>query len=341
MKTASAQSRTKIVAKTASSVSGAFRAGTGWSSATSTVSPVSCIPRHYRPPGAYHGIAMMLRPAALFLALAASSLAWGEAPPERMAYLSYVEGTMTFDSARQRASSALPDRPLRPGDRVATHPGGRAEMSLGAAVVRLDERTELAIADLDDVSVRLELDAGIASVHARELFDDETFEVVTPNATIAIDAPGEYRVEAVSRDLTFLTVHGGAANVESSSGPVRVADGQRVRLESGDANASLVALGPADAFDEWVMQRELQLAAAGPPTDVPDTYAGYGELDRYGDWYYDSYYGRVWSPYYTGTWKPRHDGHWQHDGHGWIWVDSAPWGFSFAIQSGHWTFLYG
>ncbi len=85
---------------------------------------------------------MLLRPALLVLALTASSLAWGEAsdPPDRVVRLSYVEGEVTFQGAQETARHELPDRPLIPGDRLTTERGGRAELSLGTATIRLDEQ---------------------------------------------------------------------------------------------------------------------------------------------------------------------------------------------------------
>ncbi len=206
---------------------------------------------------------MLLRSAALLLALAASSLAWGEAldPRERLAYLSYVEGPVTFKGAGVRAST-LPDRPLRRGDRLATDSGGRVELWVGAAVVRLDERSELSIARLDDTRIQLQLERGILNLRVRALLDGETIEVATPLRTVALAEPGEYRVEVPAQDSTTLTVYAGAANLMTDGGPVHVAAGQRVQLERRSAAASLAALPPTDAFDDWILAREVRLAEA-------------------------------------------------------------------------------
>ena len=279
---------------------------------------------------------MLLHSAALLVALATSSFAWGEAlDPERITYLGYVEGPLTFKAAGQRASSELPQRPLVRGDRLVTGGGGRAELLLGTSVVRLDERTELSIARLDLYSARLDLESGAISLHVPDWLEGETLEIVTSNTTVAIDASGEYRVEVPAEDSTALTVHAGAAMLATASGPVRVAGGQRVRLEHEVAVASLVPIPPADAFDEWVLEREVQLAEAEP---FPVDSAEYEELERYGAWYDVATYGRVWSPYYTGYWTPFHDRHWRHDGYGWSWVIASSWG-SFTFQGGDWMFL--
>ncbi len=286
---------------------------------------------------------MMLRPTTLVLALAASTLAWGEMldSPERIARLSYVEGQVAFHSAQEPGPAALPDRPLMPEDRLVTEAGGRAELTLGTATVRLDEHTELVIADLDATTVRVELASGTASVHLRELLENETFEIVTPNTAIALDEPGDYRVTFAGDATVELTVHGGVAIVATAGGPVRVAAGQRVLVEERNAFASLAAPQSADAFDEWVMEREVQLADAEPSRDALREGDAYDELDRYGEWTEEPSYGRVWMPSYAyGGRDPFRYGHWEHVGlRGRSWIYSTPWAF-FTFNQGRWAYLH-
>ncbi len=287
-------------------------------------------------PAAYDGSAMLLRSAALLLALAASSLAWGEAldPRERLAYLSYVEGTVTFKGAGVREST-LPDRPLRRGDRLTTDGDGRAELWVGAAVVRLDERSELSIARIDHTRTELALERGTLSLQVRALLEGETIEVATPLRDIAIAEPGEYRVEVLAEDSVALNVYAGTATLTTDDGPLPVAAGQRVRFEGRKAAASLAALPPTDAFDDWILAREVRLAEAEA---APDDASAYEDLERYGDWYGDAVYGRVWSPYYTNGWTPIHDRHWRQDGFGWSWIIAGSWG-SITYRSGHWSYI--
>ena len=248
---------------------------------------------------------MMLPRTLLVLALSASSLAWG-APavsPERLPRLRYFEGEVAFQDA----------------ERLVTQAGGRAELTLGTATVRLDEDTELSIATLNATTVRLELNRGTASVYLRELIDDEAFEVETPNTTLVLREPGEYRIAVPTDGLTDLTVRGGAADAMTAGGPVRVADGQRVRLEGREALANLVTPRSADDFDDWVLERELQFAEL---ESSPEQFAGddeYLELDDYGVWYDEPSYGRVWMPSYGyGGYDPFRHGYWGH----WTYLDN-------------------
>jgi hypothetical protein len=282
----------------------------------------------------------MLRPALIVLALTASGLAAGQATdsPARIAELAYVEGAISYQEADERATSALPERPLEAGDRLATERDGRAELTLGSATVRLDRDTDLRIVDLDASSVRFELADGAAIFRVDELFEDESFAVTTPNTTIRFQAPGEYRVDVPEDGTTTLTVRAGDAEVETAEGPVRIADGQRARIEGSEALTSLIAPQWTDDFDNWVLDREVQLAENAPPPADESEYAPDGTLDDYGDWQDDPQYGQVWMPSYAyGGYDPFATGYWSYTGYGYSWVNPMPWGP--YTYYGHWTYL--
>jgi len=269
-------------------------------------------------------------------ALAVSPLALGQMAesPGRVAQLSYVEGRIGFQGAGEEESYALPQRPLAAGDRLATRADARAEISLGSAALRLDEQSALSVETLDETAVRMHLDAGVASVTLRDRAENESFEIATPNATIRFEEPGDYRVEAPTEDVSVLVVHGGAATVETGAGPVRITGGQRARLTGRDALASLEPEQPNDAFDEWVLGREQQLADAETPSEDTQN----AELEHYGEWRDDPSYGRVWTPAYAyGGYDPFRFGYWQQVGFGRSWVDLYPWG-QFGFYDGRWAY---
>jgi len=282
-----------------------------------------------------------LRATALVLALAASGLAWGQeaVQAERIARLSYVEGEVTFQAPDARATRKLPDRPLAVGDRIDTDRRARAEIALGTSIVRLDEQSELEIVELDASITRFALTRGSANVILDDLLEDEAFEILAPNTVIALEKPGEYRVDVFAADDTALSVHGGSATVESGAGPIRVLAGQRVQLDGRDAMARLTTPPAPDDFDDWVLDRETKLAEAQSPRYTPYEGERYADLDRYGEWYDDPYYGRVWMPGYGYSgWSPYDGGYWQRAGLGWSWFDPMPWGY-YTYYGGRWTYL--
>jgi len=282
-----------------------------------------------------------LRATALVLALAASGLAWGQeaVQAERIARLAYVEGEVTFQAPDGRATRRRPDRPLAAGDRIDTDRRARAEIALGTSIVRLDEQSELEIVELDANVTRFALTRGSANVILDDLLEDETFEILAPNSAIALEQPGEYRVDVFAADETALSVHGGSATVASGAGPIRVLAGQRVQLDGRDAIARLTTPPAPDAFDDWVLDRETKLAEAQSPRYTPYEGERYADLDRYGEWYDDPYYGRVWMPGYGYSgWSPYQGGYWQRVGLGWSWFDPAPWGY-YTYYGGRWTYL--
>ncbi len=290
----------------------------------------------------YHGVAM-LRPLLFAVALAVSGLAFGESPeqPGRMARLSYVEGEVTFQGAQEVAPSALPDRPLGRGDRLSTARDGRAEIALGSGILRLDEETAVTIDELGASAVRLDLTAGNASLHLDDLLEGEAFEISTLNTTVTLRAPGEYRVDITPSGATELSVRAGDADVATAGGPVRVADGQRVRLEGRAEVATLVTPRAADDFDDWVLERAVQFAESAPPrSESADIYAN-ETLDHYGEWRDDPGYGQVWMPSYAyGGYDPFAHGYWQRSGFGYSWYDPMPWS-PYTYHNGYWTYLNG
>jgi hypothetical protein len=283
----------------------------------------------------------MLRIASVLIALAVSGLAAGQATdaPARVAQLSYVEGALSYQEANEPATSALPERPLEPGDRLTTATGGRAELALGNASLRLDEDTDLTILDLDASFLRFEVTTGAAILKLDELLEGETVAFVTPNTTISIQSPGEYRVDVPDEGTTTLTVRAGAAEVVTAEGSVPVAEGQRVRLEGSNAVASLIAPQWTDDFDNWVLDREVQLAEVAPQDDGPSEYAPDGTLDQYGDWQDDPTYGQVWMPSYAyGGYDPFGAGYWAYNGYGYSWIDPMPWS-PYTYHNGYWAYL--
>ena len=112
-------------------------------------------------------------------------------PPARVARLSLIQGDVAFQAGDDQApENAELNRPVTSGDRLMTEANSRAELSLGIAAIRLDERTDLSIDDLDEDIAQIEVNSGTVGVHLRELDNGSTFEIDTPNSTVRLLRPG-------------------------------------------------------------------------------------------------------------------------------------------------------
>jgi hypothetical protein len=262
-------------------------------------------------------------------------------PPSRVARLSLIAGAVSLQPAGDGApETAELNRPLTWGDRLLTERDSRAEMSVGTAAIRLDQYTDLSIANLDQDIVQLELNSGALGIHVRELGDAETFEIDTPNAAIVLRAPGDYRVEVDEQSATVLAVRTGEAELDGGSGPIHVVDQQELYFTGAEQLAEVQPLGPPTAFDEWCIERERTLAARESTRYVSREVVGYEDLDRHGIWWSEPGYGYVWAPTYVSIgWAPYRYGHWSWIGPwGYTWVDHAPWGYA-PSHYGRWAYV--
>ena len=113
------------------------------------------------------------------------------------------------------------------------------------------------------------------------LLEGETIEVATPLRTIALAEPGEYRVEVATPDVLALSIYAGAATLVTDGGPLPVAAGQRVQLPGRHAAATLAALPPTDAFDDWVERESPSRAARQAAGSFLAAAGGHAVLRRY------------------------------------------------------------
>ncbi len=261
-------------------------------------------------------------------------------PPQRVARLSYILGEVSFQAGDGQApEAAVINRPVTIGDRLLTGSGARSELTLGVAAIRLDELTDLTIANLDADIAHVEVNSGTVSVHVRELQSGEIFQVDTPSATVALLEPGDYRVEIDADGTVFLEVRAGMADLDTGAGAVQVSDGDQARLPPGERLATLRDLGRPDSFDEWSADRERQLNGEQTIRHVSREVVGYEELDRHGSWRVEGDYGAVWYPRVSTGWAPYRYGHWTWiSPWGWTWIDDASWGFA-PFHYGRWTYL--
>jgi hypothetical protein len=112
-------------------------------------------------------------------------------PPSRVARLSYVEGSVSFQPAGlQGWTPAVVNRPLTIGDQLWTDAGSRAELQLGFGAIRLDARTSFAFLELTDRALQAKLTSGAIGIRIRRREDGDLFEVDTPTCLSLSRAPG-------------------------------------------------------------------------------------------------------------------------------------------------------
>ena len=262
-------------------------------------------------------------------------------PPLRVARLSYVDGDVSFSPAGERQwLRARRNRPHVRGDRFWTSDRSRAELQMGAAVVRMDERTSLEILNLDDRYAQFELTQGTLNLRVLRLYEGQTYEVATPTLAFVVSEPGEYRIDVDERGgWTEVVMWEGRAIAygERSRFPLRAGDAIRF-VEPTLRDYDVFRFPRPDSFDRFAELRNERLERALSLRYVPDDLIGYSDLDEYGSWSSVREYGNVWFPTRVNAgWAPYRHGNWiWQDPWGWTWVDDADWGFA-PFHYGRWV----
>ena len=121
-------------------------------------------------------IAFVLGLATLVMAASANA-----DPPARVARLGYLSGAVSFSPAGEDEwVQAAMNRPLVTGDRIWVDAGGRTEVQLGAAVVRMGSSTSVTLLNVDDRVVQLQVAQGSLNIRVRRLDANDVFEIDTP-----------------------------------------------------------------------------------------------------------------------------------------------------------------
>jgi hypothetical protein len=264
-------------------------------------------------------------------------------PPGRVARLNYTAGTVTSEPAGDSDwSYAQINRPLTTGDQLWNDEGARSELHIGSTAVRLGSSTSLAILALDDSRAQLRLAQGTLSMRVRELPPGSAYEIDTPNAALAVTAPGDVRIDAApDGSATTVTVRSGGVTAYGDNGSVQLAGGQQITFGGTALQQMAAGAVPAlDPFDHWATQRDAaedrSVSARYVSRDIP----GYQDLDANGTWQSSPDYGQVWVPNGVAPdWAPYQQGHWAWQAPwGWTWIDDAPWGFA-PYHYGRWAYI--
>ncbi len=272
-----------------------------------------------------------------------------ENPNGRIARLSFAQGGVTLLGTGETTSApATLNRPIAPGDELSTAGDGRAEVELGAAAVRVGSNTAFKFVDLEERALRMQLNSGIANVRVRDLGENDSVEVETPQGVMSVLRPGNYRLEVnPAGGTTIVKVSSGALEARGDAGESFVVRAQQVATLTGTTRlaSTTSTLGAPDSFDEWTLERDQRIdraQTAEAAKYVPDDVVGYEDLDSNGTWRNDPEYGYVWAPTtVVAGWTPYRYGRYSYvSGWGWTWIDDAPWGFA-PFHYGSWVTIGG
>jgi hypothetical protein len=284
-------------------------------------------------------------PALLVLSVLSVSVAIADDsdPPGRVARLSFTKGAVSLQPAGvQDWADATLNRPLTTGDKLWTDQDSRAELDLGSAAVRLGSTTGFSFLNLDDQTTQMSVTAGAAIVHVRDLGENQSFEIDTPNIALTVQSPGDYRIEVNDTgDTTVVKVSNGDAQVNATGQTVPMHTQQAYTFTGTDqVTVDAGSVGTPDVLDAWSLDRDHHAEQAESSQYVSADVAGSEDLDDYGTWQSTPDYGPVWTPTSVAAgWSPYHFGRWVWVAPwGWTWVDDAPWGFA-PFHYGRWAYV--
>lgn len=259
-------------------------------------------------------------------------------PPARVARLNWLDGDVSFQPAGlEDWTDATINRPLTTGDHLVTMKEARAELHIGENAIRLDAGSNFSFLNLDDSIVQVSLTEGSMEIHLRQLDDNDSFEVATPNGAITLLRTGDYRVDTdPDRDATMLTVRAGQAELYSGSSSMIIKAEETAYVHENQDPDVRVA-NQTDTFDTFTSSRDTSDTVAASSPVAPDV-TGAEDLNNYGSWQNLPTVGDVWVPPVAADWAPYSDGDWSYvEPWGWTWIDSAPWGFA-PFHYGRWIF---
>jgi hypothetical protein len=267
-------------------------------------------------------------------------------PPDRAARLSFLQGDVSMQPAGEDDwAPAILNRPLTTGDKLWTEQGGRAEVQVGPAAVRLDSDTGFSFLNVDDDTIQMRMTAGVVNVRVRWLDQNDHIEIDTPNVALSLLRPGNYRVEVNDAgDATVVKISEGEAEADGPGQNNVIVRNQQVATFRGvdRLTASYATLGAPDEFDSWSLERDRRddrVAGSQTAEYVSPDVTGYEDLDDNGTWSNEPEYGYVWTPSRVAVgWAPYQFGRWVWvSPWGWTWIDDSPWGYA-PFHYGRWAY---
>src|SRR5260221_5625883 len=170
-------------------------------------------------------------------------------PPTRIARLSHVDGSVSFEPAgTDEWVTPVVNRPMTTGDKLWADHDSRAELHLGSASIRLGASTGFSFLNLDDNTVQLQVTEGTLRIRVRHLDRDENFEIDTPNLAFSVLRPGIYRINVnEAGDSTVVVVRDGEGEV-TGGGQSYVVRSDETGIFTGtdQLNADIEGVGDED-----------------------------------------------------------------------------------------------
>ncbi len=264
-------------------------------------------------------------------------------PPARVARIAYLAGPVSLSVASQNGwVPASLNRPLTGGDRLWIDAGGQVELQLGGATLHLGPNTDLALLQLDDRLLQLQLAQGSLIVGTPRMASSQVIEIDTPNLALNVRRGAELRMDVRPQaDHSDVFMRQGQAEAFGGGLAYTLQPHQNLRFAASDLRQIQPLPTPgSDALDRWASERDRAYDRSPSARHVAPDLIGYQDLDDNGVWRNDPDYGQVWYPSRVATdWAPYRDGHWSWiDPWGWTWVDDAPWGFA-VTHYGRWARL--
>ena len=261
--------------------------------------------------------------------------------PARAARLQYMTGSVSIQpqGTGDWANGEL-NRPLTNSDNVWADKNSRAELSVGAGLIRIDSESSLTLTNIDENAVQLQLHQGAMILHVRRLYDNETYEVDTPNQAFTVSKPGDYRFDVdPNADTTVITIWHGEGKSTGNGPGVALHENEQVRFTGNQMSDQIHAAPRMDDFDHWASSRNERMDHSQSTRYVSPDVPGSEDLDEYGTWNETPDYGAVWVPRHVSVgWAPYRNGHWIWiSPWGWTWVEDEPWGYA-PFHYGRWVY---
>jgi hypothetical protein len=263
-------------------------------------------------------------------------------PPARVGRVARIEGRVTLQ-ARDSSDEVDSPRnwPVTSGDLVSTGDDARAELRIGATVLRLGEYARLRVVRLDDEAIELHLQRGSLAVMP---WSDAAAREITVSSQAGRFMPqgeGFFRIDAghVAGTTPGATAWRAGLTVEQAGGSFTLRPGQYAELFA--EGGWRVGQPVSDDFARWAMQPDEPQPAADTAQLPPDM-TGAEDLRWYGDWQRSDDWGPIWYPRdVRADWAPYREGRWAWVAPwGWTWIDDAPWGFA-PFHYGRWVHWRG